>query len=49
MYINLIVCKEEFKKYILNCLGGGPSQYFGGPDSTDPSNEIIQLNRLDNS
>ncbi|XP_023334937.1 exocyst complex component 4 isoform X4 [Eurytemora carolleeae] len=25
--------------------GGGPSQYFGGPDSTDPSNEIIQLNR----
>jgi len=25
--------------------GGGPSQYFGGPDSTDPSSEIIQLNR----
>jgi len=25
--------------------GGGPSQYFGGPDSTDPSSEIINLNR----
>lgn len=25
--------------------GGGPSQFSGGPDSTDPSNEIIQLNK----
>lgn len=25
--------------------GGGPSQYAGGPDSTDPSSEIINLNK----
>ena len=25
--------------------GGGPSQFAGGPDSTDPSQEIIQLNK----
>merc|ERR1712059_108281 len=25
--------------------GGGPAQFSGGPDSTDPSNEIIMLNK----
>jgi len=25
--------------------GGGPTQFCGGPDSTDPSQEIIQLNK----
>ena len=25
--------------------GGGPTQFSGGPDSTDPSQEIIQLNK----
>ena len=29
--------------------GGGPQQFSGGPDSTDPSQEIIHLNKVFNS
>ena len=26
--------------------GGGPAQFAGGPDSTDPSTEVISLNKV---